>query len=56
MISDHPTSGGVHIFDNFIDPENASLIEKFILKHPKIFQNMVKNTVNHLYWWTPMKS
>lgn len=39
MISDHPTSGGVHIFDNFIDPENASLIENFILKHPKIVQN-----------------
>lgn len=35
MRSDHPTSGGVHIFDNFIDPETALLIEKLVIKQPK---------------------
>lgn len=29
MKNDHPTSGGVHIFDNFIDAISAEHIEKF---------------------------
>ena len=35
MRSDHPTTGGVHIFDNFIDTETALLVEKLLIKQPK---------------------
>ena len=49
MISDHPTSGGVHIFDNFIDPETASRIEKFILKQPKtVLNELTDDGVNYV--------
>jgi hypothetical protein len=38
MIIDHPTTGGIHIFDDFIDMETAIIIEKMLVAHPKKVQ------------------
>jgi hypothetical protein len=47
MKSDHPTSGGVHIFDNFIDAISAEHIEKFLLKQPRtILKELTDDGVN----------
>ncbi|MFZ9743729.1 MAG: 2OG-Fe(II) oxygenase [Chitinophagaceae bacterium] len=36
MRSDHPTSGGVHILDNFIEEDTAQLIEQIITNQPQV--------------------
>jgi hypothetical protein len=36
MKSDHPTSGGVHIFDNFIEEDTAKIIEQIITNQPQV--------------------
>jgi predicted 2-oxoglutarate/Fe(II)-dependent dioxygenase YbiX len=38
MIIDHPTTGGIHIFDDFIDVETAETIEKILIAQPKKVQ------------------
>jgi hypothetical protein len=35
MISDHPTTGGIHILDDFIDVETAIILEKMLISLPK---------------------
>jgi hypothetical protein len=35
MMIDHPTTGGIHIFDDFVDMETAIIIEKMLVAHPK---------------------
>lgn len=36
MRSDHPTTGGVHILDNFIEEDTAQLIEQIIMSQPQV--------------------
>lgn len=48
MIIDHPTTGGIHIFDDFIDPLTADAIENMLSKLPKrVLEELTDDGVNY---------
>jgi predicted 2-oxoglutarate/Fe(II)-dependent dioxygenase YbiX len=48
MIIDHPTTGGIHIFDDFIDVETAETIEKILIASPrKVQTELTDDGVNY---------
>lgn len=47
MIIDHPTTGGIHILDDFIDIETAEAIEQMLILHPKkVLNELTDDGVN----------
>jgi hypothetical protein len=48
MRSDHPTTGGIHIFEDFIDVETAETIEQMLNAHPKkVLTELTDDGVNY---------
>jgi hypothetical protein len=48
MIIDHPTTGGIHIFDDFIDVDAAENIERMLIAEPKkVLTELTDDGVNY---------
>jgi hypothetical protein len=49
MIIDHPTTGGIHILDDFIDMETATILEKMLIALPKKVQTELSDDGVNFY-------